>query len=722
MPAALLLTVRFHDGRYHGAGPWPPAPARLFQALVAGAAEGARLPDEAAAALRWLETLPPPLIAAPPARQAKGHQTYVPNNDLDAVGGDLARVAEIRTAKQIRPHLFDASTPVVYAWMLPEDAPGATPEAAGAVVALARRLCQLGRGVDMAYADGEVRAVENEVTLEAILQAEGGRLRRPARAGGGLTLDCPAPGSLDSLVARHSAATRKFRRDGGKGKAVVFARPPRPRFRPVAYGAAPECRLYDIRAVDGSMGRGGFAPAPQTAVVALTEALRDAAAARLESAAVAETPRLVVGRDAGEADKRQRVRIISLPSIGARQSKDRGVRRVLVEIPPDCPIDPDTIDWAFSGLVLPARLGAGALAPAAPTAMPAHYGVGADTGFRAWTSVTPLALGRATRRRVDPSEKKAKPASERAAEEESAAAALGAALRHAGVAARLVSVRVQREPFDSAGRRAEEFADGRFSKHALWHAALVFDRPVVGPLTIGDGRYLGLGLFAPRKDARADAFSFSIRGVNVAAKDRRTFLRAVRRALMARDCDLHGEVGREFSGHEADGRPARGGSHDHVFLAATGDPLSHLHVLAPSLCDRTTRSTAPERARFDAVVSGLSAVTLGRIGVARLAPADEPSLADAARSWVSATPYVPTRTPKRSDSVAALLEADLLLECRRRGLRTPRVQIDAMHVGPRGGVSCAAQLMFRSPVCGPILLGRGSHLGNGLFVPARHRS
>jgi CRISPR-associated protein Csb1 len=38
MPGVLLIAVHFHDGRYHGAGDWPPAPARLFQALVAGAA------------------------------------------------------------------------------------------------------------------------------------------------------------------------------------------------------------------------------------------------------------------------------------------------------------------------------------------------------------------------------------------------------------------------------------------------------------------------------------------------------------------------------------------------------------------------------------------------------------------------------------------------------------------------------------------------------------
>ena len=50
MSRALLLAVRFYEGRYHGhadrfrgAEGWPPSPDRLFQALVAAAARGAHL-------------------------------------------------------------------------------------------------------------------------------------------------------------------------------------------------------------------------------------------------------------------------------------------------------------------------------------------------------------------------------------------------------------------------------------------------------------------------------------------------------------------------------------------------------------------------------------------------------------------------------------------------------------------------------------------------------
>ena len=108
---SLLLSVHFHDGRYHGVRDWPPAPARLFQALVAAAAEGHAIPAESRKALEWLERQGPPTIAAPTSHMGRGFANFVPNNDLDAVGGDLGRVASIRTAKTVRPRFFEASVP-----------------------------------------------------------------------------------------------------------------------------------------------------------------------------------------------------------------------------------------------------------------------------------------------------------------------------------------------------------------------------------------------------------------------------------------------------------------------------------------------------------------------------------------------------------------------------------------------------------------------------------
>src|ERR1700730_2833365 len=96
----VVIGVRFHQGRYHGrpqgGADWPPSPARLFQGLVAGAARGETLAEEDKSAFEWLESLNPPAIAASSMRAGQGFRNFVPNNDLDAVGGDTERGGENR--------------------------------------------------------------------------------------------------------------------------------------------------------------------------------------------------------------------------------------------------------------------------------------------------------------------------------------------------------------------------------------------------------------------------------------------------------------------------------------------------------------------------------------------------------------------------------------------------------------------------------------------------
>src|SRR5437879_4812640 len=111
MSRAVLITVRLHDGRYHGMGYGPPSPARLFQALVAGAGLGGPLGLEESEALKWLEERQPPVIASPVAVDGQSFKNYLPNNDLDAMGGDARRIGKIRTTKTIRPRLFDGGSP-----------------------------------------------------------------------------------------------------------------------------------------------------------------------------------------------------------------------------------------------------------------------------------------------------------------------------------------------------------------------------------------------------------------------------------------------------------------------------------------------------------------------------------------------------------------------------------------------------------------------------------
>ena len=111
---ALVIEVVLHDGRFHGEPEWPPAPARLFQALLA--AVGAELADRHVQALTWLERLKPPIICAPAGERGQSVKLFVPNNDLDAEDGDPSRIAETRVAKKVRPLLVNGPPRLLYAW------------------------------------------------------------------------------------------------------------------------------------------------------------------------------------------------------------------------------------------------------------------------------------------------------------------------------------------------------------------------------------------------------------------------------------------------------------------------------------------------------------------------------------------------------------------------------------------------------------------------------
>jgi CRISPR-associated protein Csb2 len=742
MSRALLVSVRFSDGRYHGEPEWPPSPARLFQALVAGAAGGRGLSADVQEAFRWLEALEPPIIAAPPARRGRAFKNYVPNNDLDSVGGDPGRISEIRTAKTVRPRLFDARTTLLYAWQFEQG------EAeAGKIGEIAERLYQLGRGVDMAWAWAEtIDAAE----VEQRLARHGGTLYRPIE-GQGMSLLCPQNGSLESLEDRFEKAGKRFTAVGrGRKAQQLFSQAPKPRFRSMVYDSPPQRLLFDLRRVAEGME---FATWPLARVASLAEYLRDGAVERLRQVIspdeVAHIERAVVGRGASEADKTARIRIMPIPSTGS-QHVVRSIRRVLVEVPGNCPLPSEKIRQAFSGLpvfdqadpetgeVVEVRLIA-----ADDDDMLRHYAIGSDrSGRRMWRTVTAAALPeRAARRRIDPPRlrvelagagsdpkaqfKEAKGGRERLAEEARAAAAVGQALRHAGISVPTEAIRVQREPFESRGVRAEAFADGtRFAKERLWHVEIAFAAAIRGPVVIGDGRYLGLGLMAPVQDMQRDMLIFPVpTEAGIRVSDGPALVRAARRALMALARDRDGRVSRLFSGHETDGRRAASGRHEHVFLAADdGDRdgvIDRLIVAAPWACDRSVRPERGAARIFEEIVSGLEVLRAGKLGVLALGRpgSGDDALFGPGRVWESRTPYRATRHAGRRKDPRIALVQDMTIECLRRGLPRPEVEVLKFSALPNGGgLATLARLRFATAVSGPLLLGRDSHQGGGLFA------
>lgn len=739
----LLVSIRHHDGRYHGTGEWPPSPARLFQALIAGAARGRALADGDSSALAWLERLDPPVIGAAAARNGQGFRNYVPNNDRDAVEKKrfknyreyLKELGKIRDGKQIRPRLFDPDQPLLYAWSFQsvenEEAH------ARAIPAMAEKLYQLGRGVDMAWAWAEIVDADE---AEARLAGHGGPIYRPGGAGGGIPLSCPQPGSLRSLEERFRANERRFSAAGEKGE-QLFSQAPKPCFRTISYDCPPTRRLFDLHWTDTGDHPPTFERATQT--VALVAAVRDGAAARLKRALpdkAACIDRVLIARDAAEADKSMRVRIVPLPSIGHPQA-DRQIRRILVEVPPNCPLPHVLVfERGFSGLHMGVDPETGKivdeslplLTPAADDGMLRNYGIGSARSL--WRTVTPAALPQAAaRRRVDPARigdpAEQIGAAERLAEEHRAAHAVLQALRHAGLSTRVTAARVQREPFAARDERAEAFAPGtRFPKERLWHVEVAFAEPVPGPLVLGDGRYLGLGLMEPGRARELIVFRL-MADPAVSTEDRVPLLRAVRRALMALARRNDGSVPRLFSGHESDGRAARSGRHEHVFLAAADFDrdgcIDRLIVAAPWRCDRALPSFRSQADLFERVASSLEIVRAGRLGVIRLDPAPvsweiEP-LTGSALVWESHTRYRPTRPVRNGEAASDILLRDISEECRRRGLPVPVIELLDMAEAAAQSITARLRLRFAVPVTGPVLLGRDSHQGGGLFLVADGR-
>lgn len=755
MATTLLLSVRFHEGRYHGVPDWPPAPARLFQALVAGAAHGSLLDDEAQACLRWLEGLDPPVIAAPYQRRGGPLTAFVPNNDLDTKGGDPNRVAEIRAGKPVQARLFDAAVPLFYLWSVPEGGE----DRARAVAALAERLYQLGRGVDMAWAAADLLPTTE---AEAQLAAHPGSVHRP---GGrrGTRLACPVPGTLASLVDRFDKRSKRFgplladkptKRDPQRRIRVgtVFRQPPKPVVQQVRYDAPDTLLAFDLRREDGSL-----AAVPLDRAGELVTQVRNGLAKRLEGGLErALIQRLVIGEGADAADKAARIRLVPIPSIGT-PLVTQAIRRLVVVVPALCPIEVEEVAWAATGLA-PADPETGEISEswqlvlAQDRRMLRHYGLeaAAEGDSLLWRSVTAVALPDAPRRRLDPDRLasadpairrgETKAGGERAAEEAAALKAVRHACRHAGIdPARLAGIRVQREPWTPRGARAEAFADGtRFDKHRLWHVELRFTRPPPTPLVLGDGRWLGLGLMAPVR-AQAPSVTATVRpdGMDGMAwfgpgpgarwprvEDRPLLLQHVRRALMSLGAEPDGTVPLLFSGHEEGPDPARPGHHAHVFLAALdgdGDGrIDRVGIIAPWRVDHTVPTRLRTPHRFAQVVARLGQIVAGPLGVLALTPAEPPPLLGDRPSalWTTVTRYRPTRHPKDRATSAEQVAGDIALECRRRGLPRPIRVTPTVHQGPRNGVSVEAVIAFAHPVLGPILLGRDSHRGQGLFLPA----
>ncbi|RDI75574.1 CRISPR-associated protein csb2, Dpsyc system [Gaiella occulta] len=456
----IALCVDFLTGRYvatrsddRDEPEWPPHPARLFFALVNAWADGGKDRAEEAA-LRWLETQPSPAVCATGSDARQMVTVYVPPND--------ARNAEVIPERRSRqPRSFLSVTPhhalVTFFW------PGADPPPGSrqALQRLAARTTYLGHSSSLV----SVRVVD-EAPEPAYV---------PVERGGTLTMRVPAIGQLDALEHAYCV----YVDSGIRGRLPCADQ---------SYGAPVSAVTETPASVFGEMivfRRAGSSPhVPIEAAPLIAARLR----AATMSKAGAEAPEVISGHGAaGGKSERPHVAYIAMPDVGHRHADGHllGVAAVLPRGLTDgeraaiyrALLDVTHLTLGRAGRWELARVGVD---------QPAR-GLRAETWTAAaesWATATPIELDAFPDR---PFGKEAEEIVARACERIGLPApgevTVGPDSVFHGVPPCHAFAR--HRPRSSRPRRP------------LVHAVVRFATPVSGPVLLGTGRYLGLGLLRP---------------------------------------------------------------------------------------------------------------------------------------------------------------------------------------------------------------------------------
>jgi len=556
----LAIEVNFLTGRFvatahndRATSEWPPHPARLFSALVAGWAEAGE-DDAEREALEWLEGQPPPALAASAADPRKVVSFFVPVNDASVIGGAWYErrsqsldnledqfVAELEHAggeltkkvERVRDKIQKAL-----------DVDDQVSKIGTTAVKSALELLPDGRGKQERHFPS-VTPTEPRVTfvwanaepsepIRNCLDDLAGRVTRLGHSSslvscrivddppspnwnpgpGSQILRCAGPGQLAALRDRfqqHQAVKPRalpfsaIRYGEGPGEPdavphlrsdttgdwIVFEFPLRSKASGSPAGSAKERK---------SLAR---PPATRTAEVAAT--MRAAIMSHAED----PIPEGLSGhQSAGTPTLEPHVAFLPLPYVCSQYSDGR-IMGLAVSIPSSMDdvsrratlraignweheVGGNPLILTFGGggvLQIQRRTGPIDLITIRPEIwrQPSHR----------WASATPIALP------THPGPLSKGSAAARAKAWDRAEQAVAASCRHVGLP-EPTQIELSLDPFIRGARPAADFPpfrqrgrDGKPVARRLVHAALVFDQQVEGPLVLGTGRFLGLGLMRP---------------------------------------------------------------------------------------------------------------------------------------------------------------------------------------------------------------------------------
>lgn len=468
MPGAVCISATFLTGRYHGEE-WPPSPARLMQALVAGVKTGGYRAfwPRVEAGLRWLEQRPAPTIFARPANRTTAYRLAVPNNDFDSVARDWAAgrtadPAKLRTMKDVAPRAVDGAHPHVrYIWTLRDGEDGSS--VAESMGPLADCLYSLGWGIDMAYTTFELSQPSSDGYDEWL----------PASVG--TQLKVPVEGFLDDLEATYQAFTHRTETMNTDTRPTVYRLQ---RYRQRGDSGCPSV-VFGLGLLDGS----GQYSKGWHSVMEIAAWLRHAAAEALRAERLEiDLDSYVLGHtDAGE--RSQRMSFVPLSSIGHANADGR-VRRVML-------VEPQSAEGRAVerlGVKLPGAKVTDERGAAVCT-LEGDDG-SAVTRFykrraRLWRSVTPVVLHGYNASRGNISLVKTE-------------ALLRRAFEMAGFPGETIaSLAFQAAPlWSGVGAAAQMRVPKHLNGYPRCHVEVCFREPVTGPVLAGIGRHYGIGAFA----------------------------------------------------------------------------------------------------------------------------------------------------------------------------------------------------------------------------------
>ena len=478
----LVIDIELISGRYDASGAgdrdaeeWPPHPARVFCALVASARS-----DSDRYALRWLEGLPAPVVQASPTARPEVRTSYVVTNSVESAGGSQFHPGRTNALK-VRRSAVPASSRVRVAWAGVD----AKPETVAVLDALARRVPYLGRSTGVAALSVGVGSEPGPGGLP-----EGLEQFDPAPgASGDMGLRVPYPGYLDLLIDQYDNARPAWE----VGREVSYRRASReasvsttPGVSPSAYTDVIILRFTGLRP-DGRL-TATFTEALRRAVMAATadplpDALHGHGANGRPHVAFLALP----NADNPQADGHLLGMAVAIPDL-PEQERRAIVRAVLVGM--SCGGGDLGGDHKTMRLAVP-RIGEVDLDYQPGLVRP--WGIRPERWRRGsdhWVSVTPVILDRYPRNG--------------GVEQEIARSCALVGLptpRDIVVStAPLVAGGIQMRPGD-----LPEQARGKLFRHV----ELRFDVKVAGPILLGAGRYLGVGLLAPlgSSDAGTGALS-----------------------------------------------------------------------------------------------------------------------------------------------------------------------------------------------------------------------